>query len=219
MAGLLERINQRNGEAQVAANAAGQGMQEEAAKPDAGQTAVAQREAYGNGLAAGPQQEMQDEMPEAGEQEQFTQAESRMAEAIYGPESSQSVIDAVLGAQDPVEGIGKTAFDIVTSLSNEFPDLTEDVKLGLGEAAVEQLVDLVESAEPNVNISEDQMAEALSIAITSYMDGNPDAVDDDMQMYMAEDAPQQLAPQGQPMAPQAPQQPAIAALGAAQAPQ
>ena len=224
---LLERINQRNMETAQTRGTEAQAAQQEAAAPDANVGVADARGAYGDAIAAGPQQELSDEPLEPGEQEQFTKAEQRLAEAVYGPASSESIISMVVESQDPVEGVGKAAADLVGVLGNKFPDLTEDVKLGLGEAAVEQVVDLVESSQAEVNFTPEQMAEAFSIALGTYMDANPDAVDDDMQMYMAEDAPEQLAPQGQQMPPQAPQapqeqpqqQPAIAALGAAQAPQ
>lgn len=195
---LVQRIAEQQGAqsqqhtSMVAARAAEDG------KPNAVNQSDNQRKAYSDSVAGAPDQEIQDEPAEPEEQELFTQAERQMAEIIYGPKASDAIINAVKGSQDVVAGVGKTAREVVRKLQTIVPDMSEDTIFALGETAVEQIVDLVESSDANINISEDQMAEALSIGVTHWMKDNPGEVDS-KEAYLMGDAPSQLEPQQPPI--------------------
>ena len=189
---LLDRINERNGQKQQTIQTGQEAMAKEEAQPDAGQTNAQARRDYGGSIAAGPDQDLQDEAASPEEQDMFTQMEKELAEVVYGQQASGSIVESVMAAGDPVEGIGRMANDITGQLAQKYPNAEGDVLLAIGETAVEQVVDLVESANPNVSLTDDQMAEALSIAVSAYMEKNPNAVDDDMQQYMNEQPPAQL---------------------------
>jgi len=189
---LLEAIAQRHGEKQTGMQQAQQAQQEEAGKPDANQQISGQREAYSGAMSSAPDQEMQEEAPTAEEQALFTEMERAMAEVVYGEKASGDIIKAVMGAGDPVEGVGKISADIVSSLSQKFPNASDEVLMGIGESAVEQVVDLVEGASPDLNMSDDQISEAYSIGVSAWMEKNPDSVDKDMGQYLNEPAPAQI---------------------------
>lgn len=189
---LLDRINERNMQKAQTTQTGQQALEAEAAAPDAVQQANQQRRDYGGAIAAGPDQDVEDEQATPEEQEMFTTMEKDLAEVVYGEQASDGIIQAVMAAQDPVEGIGQTANDIVQQMQQKYPDVTDDVLLAIGETAVEQVHDLVSSAQPDVVLNDDQMAEAFSIALSEYMKGNPNAMDPDMQEYMAQEAPQQI---------------------------
>lgn len=201
--GLLARINGANDEREIAAGKQTDQIAEHEAKPDAGQQAAQGRQDYSNTVAAGEDRELQDEAATPEEQEQFTQMERALAEMVYGEKASHTIIKSVAGAGDPVDGVSMMAHDLVKALSQKFPNAEGDVLMAIGESAVEQVVDLVESAKPDIDLSDDQMAEALSIATTRWMESNPGSVDGDMMQYMTQEAPEQL-PQG--MGQQQPQQ-------------
>lgn len=188
---LLDKIAQRNSERSNMAAGAEQEEAAIAAMPDAGASAASGRKNYSDAIASGPDQEMADEPASPEEQAEFTKIERAMAEVVYGEKASDSIVQTVQAAQDPVEGVGKAAADLVNSLDKKF-GMSEDVMFAAGEAAVEQIVDLMESTGSGVNLNEDQMAEALSIGVTTWMDNNSQAVDPEMMQYMNEEPPAQL---------------------------
>lgn len=201
---LLAQINERNNaQGQNIGNAAQQ-EEAEAGKPDAVATARQQRADYSAANAGGQDKDMMEEEATPEEQAIFTKLEKQLAEYVYGRESSMALVDAVMSAGDPVEGIGLVANDMVSMLAQQNPNTPDEVLAGLGESAVEQTVDMLEKTKPEINLSDDQIAEAYSLAVKTWMEAHPDDVDPDMQSYLEGDAPAQIAPQGQPSAPQSP---------------
>ena len=198
---LLNRIAEQQGATKREDEARHNGMQEEAAKPNAVQQSNEQRKGYSDAFAGAPQQEMQDEMPEPQEQEDFTVAERQLAEFVYGQQASNAIIEACTGAQDPVAGVGKMASELVrATLDKVGVELTEDAQLSLGESAVEQIVEVLESSNPDINLTETQMAEALSIGVGHWAQDNPSKMGA-KEEYLNGNAPEQLAPQQQPQQP------------------
>jgi len=198
---LLAQINERNGQQEQMAGEQVQQEQAEAAKPDAVQGAQQQRADFSSAVAGGQDKELQEEEATPEEQELFTKLEKQLAEFVYGRESSAELVKAVMSANDPVEGVGTVAADMISMLQQKNPNIPEDVLAGIGESAVEQTVEMLEKSDPNINLNEDQLAEAYGIAVKAWMEANPDSLDPDMQDYMQGDAPEQIAPQEQsPMA-------------------
>lgn len=200
---LLQRIAETQGASKAEKNERDVNMAVEQSKPDAVQQDKNGREAYGNALAAEPSVELAEEAPEAGEQEEFTKAERAMTEMIFG-QGSNEVVAAVKADRDPVMGVGNMGSQIINEMTSQFPNLTEDALFSLGESAIEQLVELVESASSDVNFSEAQMTEALSIGVGQWMENNPELMDS-QESYRAGAAPEQLEeevqqPQQQPVA-------------------
>ena len=204
---LLGRIAEQQGATKQEDTARRVGAEEEAAKPNAVDDANNQRGGYSNAVVDAPDQEIQDEMPEPQEQEAFTVAERQLAEIVYGPQASDSIIKACTGSQDPVAGVGKMAAEAVRATLDKIDvELTEDAQFSLGESAVEQIVEVLESSNPEINLNDDQMAEALSIGVGHWATDNPDKMGA-KEEYLNGDAPEQLAPQQQPQ--EQPQQPPI----------
>lgn len=189
---LLDQIGAKTqGRMQEQDEAAAVQAEQEAA-PDAVKDYDDSRSAFSGAMSSAPDEPMQEEQPTPEEQELFTKAEKALAQVVYGDKASNSILKAVNGAPDPVEGIGKVSADIIHKMSKKFPQLDEDIMFALGESAVEQITDLVESADSNVNLNEDQMAEALSIGVGVWMDNNKDKVDRDMLQYTSQEPPRQL---------------------------
>lgn len=191
---LLDRINQKNDESAAASAEQIQAQEAEAAKPNAVAQADESRQNYSTFIANGSRVPMQDEQPTPEEQELFTSLEKEMAEIVYGETASNQIVQAVSKAPDPVDGVAAMAHDIVRSLDKKHGGIDQEVLVGLGESAVEQVVELVESAMPNIDLTETQMAESLSIAMTRWMESHPAQVDGDMMNYMAQEAPSQMPP-------------------------
>jgi hypothetical protein len=56
----------------------------------------------------------------------------------------------------------------------------------IGERAVEELVELVELADPSKDISQSEMSEAYSIGLQQFMQTNPQQVDsDELRSFLA----------------------------------
>ena len=201
---LLGRIAEQQGATKQQDTAMRVGAEEEAAQPNAVETANSRRKGYSDAFAGAPQQELSEEMPEQQEQEDFTVAERQLAEIVYGPQSSNSIIKACTSSQDPVAGVGKMATEVVRATLDKIDvELTEDAQLALGESAVEQIVEVLESSNPDINLTETQMAEALSIGVGHWATDNPEKMGA-KQEYINGDAPEQLAPQQQPQQQQPP---------------
>jgi hypothetical protein len=202
---LLQRVAEQQGAAQQEANGVQREQAAENAKPNAVEDANKQRQGYSDALKGAPAQDMQEEQPDPEEQQMFTQGEKAIAEMIYGPKASDQIIKAVMGGQDPVQGVGKMAREVVRAAEEKVQGLSEDAIFALGESAVEQIVDLVESSNPEVDMSQAQMAEAMSIGVGLWMQDNPGEVGA-KEEYLNGAAPEQLAPQGAPQEQAAPPQ-------------
>lgn len=188
---LLERIAERNG-AKAASMASEQEKKAaEDALPDAGAVAAEGRKNYSGAIASAPDVPLEEIPASPEEQAQFAKAEKALAEAVYGPTASDSIVSMVMKAPDPVEGVGKAAHDLVRSIHRQM-NLSEDVMFAVGESAVEQVTELVEASAPNVDLTEDQMAEAFTIGINAWMEANPDSVDPTMTEYLNSPPPAQL---------------------------
>lgn len=187
---LLQRIAETQGakqDADIDTNAA---MAVEATAPDAVEQDNNQRAAYANSLAAEPQVEMNEETPDAADQEEFTKAERAMAEIVFGP-ASNKVVTSIKNDRDPIMGIGTMAESVVTEITQQFPNLTEDATFALGESAVELIVELAEASITGLDVTPEQMSEALSIGIGQWADDNPDKMLDQDE-YRQGGAPEQL---------------------------
>jgi hypothetical protein len=183
---LLQQINERNqGRQQQAAE-----QEAEAAKPDAGQTEAAQSSQKSAELSAMPDQELQGEEPTAEEQQQFTSLEQQAVEILNSPQSGNAMLKAIMDSTDVVKGVASAASDITRSLKTKNPDASQDVLFGVGEAVVEMIVDLVEKADPQIDLSDDEMAESFGEAIQMYMKNNPEDVDEDTADYLNQAPPQ-----------------------------
>ena len=188
---LLQQINDTNQAKAQEQSQVQQAEQAEAGKPDAVQQAKDKRGQQSAMMAQTPDEQMTEEEPTPEEQEEFSQMEMQIAEIVNG-EQAQQLFDIIKAATDPVEGIGQASSDIVSMLQQQNPNINQEILLGLGESAVEQVVQAYEDIDPSVNINEDQMAEALSIGVQEWSQGNPDALDPDMKEYLAGAAPDQL---------------------------
>ena len=200
---LLEQINERSkakgqedqqaAQAESeAAQAESEAAQAEAQKPDAGKQSQQKRSDYSNMMSNTPDEEIDEEAPTPEEQEEFTKLEVQVAELVNG-DKAQELFKVIGAASDPVEGIGQAAHDIIKLLIQTNPNISPDVLFGLGETAVEQIVQSYEDIDPSVNLNEDQMAEAFSVGLQEWMTENPESVDPDMKQYLAGAAPSQLA--------------------------
>jgi len=184
--GILDAINERNGAAQGQMaqdeQASQQQVAEEAAGPDARQGAMEGRQRFSQAYGATP--ESADIMEEpAGDEEQamHTQLEQQMIELVHSQNegATEALVKAVMSAEDPIQGIGLLAADIVQELQSQTPGVTQDVLASIGTRTVEEITELVELSNPRIDLTEDQMGEALAIGMQQYNTNNPDSVDDD----------------------------------------
>ena len=189
---LLQQINERNNAQKQETAVAQDNANAEHLKPDAVQQATDKRAAYSQMMATGDDTEMQEEPAGDEEQQIFTELEMQVVDIINSPQGQQlfKIVDA---AQDPVEGIGMAAHDLLAKIKKTAGDIDSEILAAIGESAVEQIVEAYEELKPNVNLNEDQMAEAYSIGLQEWMKNNPNDVDPDMQEYMASQAPEQMA--------------------------
>lgn len=192
---LLNRIAEQQGATKQQDTERQVGAQEEAQKPNAVEEANQQRANYSQAVAQTPDQDLTEEIPDQEEQEAFTAAERQMAEIVYGAQASEKIQQAVANAQDPVAGVGKMAAEVLrATLAKAKGELSEDAVFALGETAVEQLVEVLESKDNTINMTDDQMSEALSVGVGHWMKDNPGDMGDKSE-YLQGDAPDQLAPQ------------------------
>jgi hypothetical protein len=189
--GILDRINQRNTEAQLTGKQQVADQAAEDGGPDAVQTAKGDRQRHQQAYAQmqGPNDDqIIDEPAGAEEQAVHEKLERQMIEMISSQNdgATEALLKAVFSNEDPVHGIGTVASDIVQNLKQANPDATQEVLLSIGERTVEELVELVEMANPRVDLSEDDMGEALSIGIEQFNQMNSSEIDDDeMRSYLA----------------------------------
>ena len=188
---LLQQINDTNQAKVTETQQVEQTAQDEAGKPNAVQQAKDKRGQHSAMMAQTPDEPIAEEAPTPEEQEEFSQLEMKIAELVNG-EKAQQIFSIIKAATDPVEGIGQAASDIIKLIQSENPNISEDVLFGLGESAIEQVVQAYEDVDPNVNINEDQMAEALSIGVQEWTQENSDSLDPEMKQYLAGAAPDQI---------------------------
>ena len=177
---IVQRIQERQGES---VGAAVQKMDEAASAanaPDATQQAFAGREAHAKAIREAPEQEPTEEV-EAGPEEQLMheKIEAQMLHLVHGKDMSTRLLEAVFAEQDPVMGIGTIAGDLVLKLKDANPMATDDVLASIGERVVEEITELVERANPRIDLEEDEMAEAYSIGLQNYMKAKPQEMDED----------------------------------------
>lgn len=188
---LLESINKRNADITQEGMAAEQAAHEESQKPDATVQAGERRTDFSNAVAAGQDRELQDEPASTEEQEIYTQLELQLVDIINGPKSSQ-LFQIISAAQDPVEGIGQAAHDLIKLIDKHNQGVDREILAALGESAVEQLVQAYEEANPQVDLNDDQVAEAYAVGMKEWLESTPNDVDPDMQEYLASEPPAQL---------------------------
>lgn len=150
----------------------------EQSKPSAMESMKESRSAHRQSMSSVPDQELVEEPAEPEEQEMHTNLEKAMINLIHGKGKSQKLLKAVFSASDHVKGIGDISSDIVMMLREQNPNATEDVLASLGERAVEEIVELVEIADPSIDLDQDDMAEAYSIGLQNYMKANSADVDE-----------------------------------------
>lgn len=187
---LLQKIAESQGAAQAKSSEDTAALAVESERPDAVVQDNNQRAAFGNELAMQGPVEMQEEQADPAEQEAFSVAERDLAENIFGP-ASNKLVTAIKSNKDPVNGIGEAAALIITKMTSKHKNLTEDALLELGQSAIEQIVELAETSISGLDLSQEQMAEAMSIGVGKWSQFNPDQMgpQDD---YRAETAPSQL---------------------------
>lgn len=177
---IVQRIQQRQGASVGEAVQQMDQAQVEAGKPDATQQAMAGREAHAKAIREAPEQ-MPTEEVAAGPEEQLMheKIEAQMLHLIHGKEQSTRLLEAIFAEQDPVMGIGTIAGDLVLKLKDANPMVTDDVLASIGERVVEEMTELVERANPRIDIEEDEMAEAYSIGLQNYMKAKPQEMDEE----------------------------------------
>jgi hypothetical protein len=183
---LLQQINERNqaGQAEAAA------QQEEANRPDAGQMEADAATQQSAGLSAMPDDEMQEEEPTPEEQAEFTNLEQQAIEILNVPASGDAMLKSILSSTDVVKGVAIAASDVTRAIKQKNPNANQDVLFGVGESILEMIVDLVERASPEIDMTEEQMTEAFGKAVEIYMKNNPEDVDDDTADYLNSAPPQ-----------------------------
>lgn len=176
---IIQAIQERQAQG-VSQQVAGMDEQmAEANKPDASVTARSGRKAHGEAVRNVPDQDLQEEQAGPEEQKVHVELEKMMLEMVHGSTGSPKLLKAVFGGQDVVHSIGNVASDIVQKLKADVPGVTEDILMSIGERTIEEIVELAELADPRVDLTEDDMAEALSIGMQNYMEGNRHEMDDD----------------------------------------
>jgi len=189
---LLARIAETQGASKAASQEQKVDRQVEATKPDANQVAAEGRNAYSQAMVEGADEEITDEKATPEEQEVFTKIEMAMAEKIYGREASSQIVESLKANQDPVKNVGDLASQMILTMEDEFGEIEEEVEIALLETAVEQMIDVLEASDDTVQLNDDQMAEAFSIALTVHTRANPERVDNEaMQGFASAAAPAQ----------------------------
>jgi len=176
---LLGRIAESQGAAKAETRETAVDAEVEATRPNAQDLASEGRNAYSQAVVEGADEDIKDEAPTREEQEKFTLVEKAMAEKIYGREASTQIVEAIKSNGDPVKNVGSLALQMLGTMEAEHGKLEEEVAMAILETAVEQMVDLVESEDSSINLNDDQMAEAFSIAITDWTRANPSRVDNE----------------------------------------
>lgn len=179
MSSIIDRINQRQARSAEEVDAVAAAEAADAQRPDAVVQADEARAAFRTQFAGMPDQELQEEQAGPEEQALHTKMEQEMIQLVNSanPGSTQALLKAVMSAQDPVQGVGMVASDVVRQLKNSHPNVTQDVLFSIGERTVEEIVELVETANPRIDLTEDEMAEALAIGVQDYNASHPEEID------------------------------------------
>ena len=153
----------------------------EAEAPDAVAQSGTMRQEHRQAFRNMPDRELREEPAGPEEQGLHEAMEREMIEMVNSQSegATEGLLRAVTGAEDPVQGIGLVASDIVQSLKQKHPEATQDVLLSIGERTVEEVVELVEVAQPRLNFDEEDMAEAVAIGVENYNEMNRAEVDED----------------------------------------
>jgi hypothetical protein len=176
---IIERMQQRKASGVEQEVAASDEHMAQANAPDAMAQQTQGREAHSKAVREVPEQDFQEEQAGPEEQAMHTEMEQKLIEAVHGQGMTKNILKAVNAAQDKVYGIGQVASDLVLQMKQSNSNITEDILNSLGERAIEEIVELVETADPSVNLDEDDMAEAHSIGLQNYMKANSAEVNDD----------------------------------------
>tara|TARA_E500000081_G_scaffold6930_1_gene8170 strand:+ start:1896 stop:2462 length:567 start_codon:yes stop_codon:yes gene_type:complete len=176
---IVQRIQERQGASVGEAVNRMDTAAAEAERPDAVQQAKQGREAHSKAIRQAGDVELTEQV-EAGPEEQKMHevAEKQLINMIHAKGQSASLLKAVFAHDDPVLGVGNIASDIVLQLQDKNPLITEDVLSSIGERAVEEIVEIVETANPRIDMSEDEMSEAYSIGLQNYMKNQSAQVDE-----------------------------------------
>lgn len=180
MGTMIDRIKQGHAASTQGHVEAMDAQMREASAPDAMEQRRASRQAHGEQLRSIPDQAAPQEVqPSREEQALVTEGEKALINMIHDKGRAGTHLKAIFAAQDPVAGIGNVSANMVQGLKQHMPNMTEDVLGALGQRAVEEFVELAELANPSLNLSDDDMAEAYSIGLQVYMKTNADEIDDD----------------------------------------
>ena len=177
---LLQKIAESQGAAKDASDEGTLALAEEKAMPDSEQQMRSGRDAYSNTIASEADVELGEEAPTGQEQSMFTEIERKLTELTFG-QSSEDLVKAIQASTDAVAGVGEMASQMTLMVSEEWPDVSEDTLMAAGETAVELLVELIETAETDLVLSDDQVAEALSIGVTNWANANPEKMGSEAQ--------------------------------------
>lgn len=186
---ILNRIAQRQASSAETVEKVAADEEAQAAQPDAELQAQEGRSAFRQQFSQMPDRELQEEVAGPEEQALHTKMEQQLVELVHSPAqgSTQALLKAVMTAQDPVQGIGFVASDLVRNLANQHPGATQDILLSIGERAVEEIVELSEVANPRFNFSEEDMAEAVAIGVQDFSASHMDQVDEaEVQEFLAQ---------------------------------
>lgn len=178
---ILQRIAERQQGAMQQMEVAQAEQVAEAEKPDAVAQSGAMRAEHRASFRSMPDRELREEPAGQEEQALHETLERQMIEMVNSQAqgATEGLLRAVTSAEDPVQGVGLVASDIVQSLKQQHPEATQDILLSVGERTVEEIVELVEVAQPRLNFDDDDMAEAVAIGIEQYNDMNRSEVDED----------------------------------------
>jgi len=177
---IVQRVQERQGSSVGEAVSRMDQANAEAQRPDAVQQAKQGREAHSKAVRQAGDVELTEEV-QAGPEEQsmHENAEKQLIKLVHGQGQSAALLEAVFAHDDPVLGVGTIASDMVLHIQDKNPMITEDVLASIGERAVEEITEIVETANPRIDLSEDEMSEAYSIGMQNYMKAKGEQVDED----------------------------------------
>ena len=181
---LLDKINQKN---QVSAEEQAVAEEEaaiEASRPSPDAQLQQDRAGLSRAFSSLPEHDPDEEEPTPEEQQLFSEMESQVINILNEPRSGDAMLKSILNAPDALEAIAGVTADIAGMLRHRYPDADSEVIFYVGESALEQVVQLVETADPQVDLSQDEMAEAMSQAMNQYMKSHPQEVDEDTQDFL-----------------------------------
>jgi len=121
------------------------------------------------GVGAGGEQVAEEQEAEAGEDNPAYQAAMEFAmEALYGNKAAKGVAEALRTAQDPVEGLANTAYEMVSIIdektNGEVPD---ELLVLLATNVLEEIAEIAEAA--GLDVSPATVAAALKQMILRFL--------------------------------------------------